>query len=68
MSQSESWKQLAGLAATIPALEKNIREQYRVIGEFTRAHKQPSFRNLCGVASRWIKSKAQTISAPKSKL
>jgi len=67
-SQSEDWKKIAGLAATVPALEKKIREQYRVIGEFTRAHKQPSFRNLCGVATRWIKSKAQTISPPKSKL
>jgi len=67
-SQSEELKQLAGLAATIPALEKKIREQTSVIGEFTRAHNQPTFRNLCGVATRWIKSKAQIISAPKSKL
>jgi hypothetical protein len=54
-SQSEDWKKIAGLAATVPALEKKIREQSRVIGEFTRAHKQPSFRNLCGVFWKWCK-------------
>ena len=55
-SQSEDWKKLVGLAATVPALEKKIREQSRVIGEFTRAHNQPTFRNLCGVFWRWCKS------------
>ena len=55
-SQSEDWKKIAGHAATVPALEKKIREQFHVIGEFTRAHNHPNFRKVCGVFWRWCKS------------
>jgi hypothetical protein len=54
--QSEDWKKIAGLAVTVTALEKKIREQSCVIGEFTRAHNHPNFRKVCGVIWRWCKS------------